>query len=103
MYKFPTYWTDKLQIDFLQRVILIHSFLYYEADDSIWTDKQFDEVAKQLVELQSKHKEQWISNKTQYGYAFYDFDGTTGFHLWGRLNNLDRTKIFVIAMGLKNE
>ena len=103
MYKFPIYWTDKLQIDFLQRVILIHSYLYYEADDSVWTDKQFDEVAKQLVELQSKHNEQWISNKTQYGYAFYDFDGTTGFHLWGRLNILDRTKIFVIAMGLKNE
>lgn len=103
MYKFPTYWTDKLKIDFLQRVILIHSFLYYEADASVWSDKKFDEVSKQLAELQNKHKEQWIKNKTQYGYAFYDFDGTTGFHLWDRLNVLDRSKILTIARGLKNE
>ncbi len=103
MYKFPIYWTDKLKIDFLQRVILIHSFLYYEADDSVWTDKQFDEVAKQLTNMQNKHTEQWTRNNTQYGYVFYDFDGTTGFHLWGRLNTLDRAKILVIVRGMKNE
>lgn len=97
MYTFPTYWTDKLKIDFLQRVILIHSFLYYEADDSVWTDKQFDEVAKQLAELQSKHKEQWIVSRTQYGYAFYDFDGTTGFDLWDRLKEKDKRYISNIA------
>lgn len=100
MYKFPIYWTDKLKIDFLQRVILIHSFLYYEADDNIWTDKQFDEVSKQLAGLQNKHTEPWIRNNTQYGYVFYDFDGTTGFHLWERLNTLDRTKILVIARSI---
>ena len=48
MYKFPVYWTDKLKVDFLQRVILIHSYLYYEADNSVWGDRKYDEVAKQL-------------------------------------------------------
>ena len=48
VYKFPVYWTDKLKVDFLQRVILIHSYLYYEADNSVWSDKKYDEVAKQL-------------------------------------------------------
>lgn len=97
MYKFPTYWTDKLKIDFLQRVILIHSYLYYEKDNSIWTDKQYDEVSKQLVALQMKHIVPWIENNTQYGYVFYDFDGTTGFDLWSRLKQKDKQMVAGIA------
>lgn len=97
MYKFPVYWTDKLKIDFLQRVILIHSYLYYEADNSVWSDKQYDEVAKQLTNIQNKHTKSWIKQTTQYGYCFYDFDGTTGFDLWGRMNEKDKQYISNIA------
>ena len=97
MYKFPVYWTDKLKIDFLQRVILIHSYLYYEADNSVWSDKQYDEVAKQLTNIQNKHTKSWIKQNTQCGYCFYDFDGTTGFDLWGRMNEKDKQYISNIA------
>ena len=97
MYKFPLYWTDKQKIDFLQRVILIHSYLYYEADNSVWSDKQYDEVAKQLTNIQNKHTKSWIKQTTQYGYCFYDFDGTTGFDLWGRMNEKDKQYISNIA------
>lgn len=97
MYKFPVYWTDKLKIDFLQRVILIHSYLYYEKDNSIWTDRKYDEISKQLVSMQLEHGTKWIQSNTQYGYAFYDFDGTTGFDLWGRLKQKDRQMIKGIA------
>lgn len=97
VYKFPVYWTDKLKIDFLQRVILIHSYLYYEADDSVWSDRKYDEAAKQLTNIQKKHTNSWIHNNTQYGYCFYDFDGTTGFDLWYRLNLKDRQMIKGIA------
>lgn len=90
MYQFPVYWTPKLRIDFLQRVILIHSYLYYEKDSPIWNDKKYDEIAKQLVKKQSNKTKQWIRDKTQYGYAFYDFDGTTGFDLFDRLNEQDK-------------
>ena len=51
MYKFNTYWTDELKANFLERVIAIHSYLYYERDNSIWTDKHFDEISKQLVSV----------------------------------------------------
>lgn len=97
MYQFPVYWTDKLKIDFLQRVILIHSYLYYEKDNPIWTDKKYDEISKQLAELQEEHDTMWIHYKTQYGSAFYDFDGSTGFYLWGRLNREEKRKIAGIA------
>lgn len=97
MYIFSVYWTDKLKIDFLQRVILIHSYLYYEANNSIWSDKKYDEVARQLTDMKKEHTIKWIKNKTQYGYCFYDFDGTTGFDLWDRLNEKDRQFIQNIA------
>lgn len=97
MYTFSVYWTDKLKIDFLQRVVLIHSYLYYEEDSSVWTDKKYDEVAKQLTNIQNKHTKSWIKQTTQYGYCFYDFDGTTGFDLWSRLKEEDRPLIKAIA------
>ena len=97
VYKFPVYWTDKLKVDFLQRVILIHSYLYYEADNSVWSDKKYDEVARQLTNIQNKHTKSWIKQTTQYGYCFYDFDGTTGFDLWDRLNKRDKRFIQNVA------
>lgn len=101
MYNFNKYWTDILKINFLQRVILIHSYLYYETDKVIWSDKKYDEVAKQLVSLQNNYKD---INKTQYGYIFYDYDGTTGFDLYHRLNKKDKEQIKRIALGIvKNE
>ena len=101
MYKFSVYWTEAEKISFLQRVILIHSYLYYEKDSPVWTDKQFDEVAKQLAEMQSRHDFMWTKNRTQYGYAFYDFDGTTGFHLWSRLKDKDELIIVGIAESIR--
>lgn len=101
MYKFNTYWTELLKINFLQRVILIHSYLYYETDKTIWSDKKYDEVAKRLVSLQNNYKD---INKTQYGYVFNDYDGTTGFDLYHRLNKKDKEQIKRIAWRIiKNE
>lgn len=96
MYKLPVYWTDKLKCSFLQRVILIHSYLYYEANNSAITDREYDEIAKQLVSIQQKHTVQWIKHCTQYGYVFYDYDGTTGFDLWHRLVEKDKQNILAI-------
>lgn len=100
MYKFPVYWTDKLQIDFLQRVILIHSYLYYEKDCPVWSDRKYDEVAKQLTNMQKEYDRNAIKHNTQYGYASYDFDGTTGFDLWNRLKQKDKQRIRSIAEGI---
>lgn len=82
-----------MKINYLQRFIIVNSYLYYMLDDSIITDKQFDEAAKQLVELQKNYD----ISKTQYGYVFYDFDGTTGFDLWERLTAVDQTVIKTIV------
>lgn len=97
VYKFNCYWTEKMKIEFLQRVILIHSYLYYEKDSPVWSDKKYDDVSRQLTMLQLEHSEKWIKEHTQYGYALYDFDGTTGFDLWSRLKKKDKEYISNIA------
>lgn len=87
-----------MKIDFLQRVILIHSYIYYQMDTTRWTDQKYDKVSRQLVNLQKQHDEAWVKEQTQYGYVFYDFDGSTGFDMWDRLNGEDKVKISTMAV-----
>lgn len=79
---------------FLQRKIIIHSILYYELDKNILSDKQFDEMSKHLVKLSKKTKNYYESD---YFYCFYDFDGSSGFDLYGRLNKHDREYLTHLA------
>lgn len=81
-------------IEWLQRYILVHSWIYYEGSDSLITDQQYDKKARELVELQSRFQD---ITQTQYGYVFHDFDGTTGFDLYHRLNENDKKYIVQIA------
>lgn len=97
MYDFPTCWNIYTQISFLQRVILIHSFLYYMLNNSIWSDSKYDEIARQLVQYQRRLTEYQIIKYTQYGYVFYDYDGNTGYDLFYRLNEKDKLVIVRIA------
>lgn len=86
MNKFPRRWGLKDKVEFLQRKIIINSILYYYRDTNFISDNQFDEISAYLVNLQS----QINIEDTMYGYVFYDFDGTTGFHLYDRLTEKDK-------------
>lgn len=99
-YNFPIYWTDKQKVDFLQRVVLIHSYLYYFLDNPIWQDAKFDKVCKELVEIQNKIGLKYVREKTQYGYVFYDFDGNTGYDLYYRLTVEDKSRIKNISLSV---
>jgi hypothetical protein len=89
------YWSNKLKMSALQRWIIVHSILYYEMDSSIVSDKMFDANARQLVKMQKQYSDE--ATQTDYWYAFYDFDGSTGFDLFGRLKNKDRRYLTQIA------
>lgn len=92
--KFPRRWDDITKVNYLQRKIILNAIAYYELDRSTLSDKDYDELSKQLVEM---HKTVNISD-TQYGYIMYDFDGTTGFDLYGRLNEKDKKYLMNIAL-----
>lgn len=103
MNKFPRRWSIKDKVEFLQRKIIINSILYYYRDTNFISDNQFDEISAYLVNLQS----QINIEKTMYGYIFYDFDGTTGFHLYDRLteddkNYLDNIVTHILVLSTKS-
>ena len=56
--------------------MLIHSCLYYHLNTSCISDKQFDEWAKELRNLQSQYPN--ISKQVTLYEYFKDWDGTTG-------------------------
>lgn len=93
MQKFPRRWDKITCINFLQRKIIINAILYYELNTSPLSDKEYDELSRQLVGLQKDIDIQ----QTQYGYVMYDFDGTTGFDLYSRLNEHDKKYLMSIA------
>ena len=93
MQKFPRRWNKITCINFLQRKIILNAIAYYELNTSRLTDKQYDELSRQLVDMQKDVDIQ----KTQYGYVMHDFDGTTGFDLYGRLNEQDKKYLMNIA------
>lgn len=90
------YWDDSVKISYLQRRIIVHSILYYEMDSSVINDKQFDILCHQLVKMQ-KNVNFVEFRKSTYYYVMYDFDGSTGFHLYGRLTKYDKKHLSQIA------
>lgn len=94
--KFPRRWNKKTRIDFLQRKIILNCIAYYELNTNKLSDKEYDELSRQLVRMQEEY-EGIIKEDTQYGYVFYDFDGSTGFDLYHRLNEHDKQYLLQLA------
>lgn len=68
---------DTSYIERIQRQLILHSFIYYRFNTSIWTDEQFDKAAYLLVSLE--HTEEFKTSK--FYDVFKDWDGSTGYHL----------------------
>ena len=83
------------KVDFAARYIIVHSIIYYELDESVIPDKKFDKKAAVLVKLIKKYPEE-VKN-SEYYRAIYDFDGSTGFHLYSRLKKSQRRYLKQIA------
>ena len=56
--------------------LLVNSCIYYNMDNNIISDAQWDKWAKELVALQSFNPE--ISKKVDWYDAFKDWDGSSG-------------------------
>ena len=90
------YWSDRTKISYLQRRVLIYSIMYYRFGESCVSDNYYDCIVKQLVELQNKAKKS-EKEKSKYYYVFYDFEGSTGFYLYSRLNYEDKEYLTNLA------
>ena len=67
---------EKIQL--LQRSILVNSFAYYEMNENILSDFQYDDNAKQLAELKNEYPEEF--KRSRYYEYFYDFCNDDGMH-----------------------
>ena len=87
---------DQEYIDYLQRFIIVHSYIYYELNSNVISDKEYDTKAKELVEYKNKYPELW---KTSMYYEQFgdDYDGSTGFDLYHKLNEKQKQIIRCIA------
>ena len=77
--KFSQPFTDKEKIELLQRSILVNAYAYYEMDQNILSDRQYDMNALQLEALMNEHPD--IFKKSRYYKYFSDFESGTGFDL----------------------
>ena len=90
------YWSMKTIMSYIQRRIIVYSIMYYELNGSCITDKDYDELSHQLVELMNSNSKS-VCEQTTYWYAMYDFDGSTGFDIPSRLTKHDLEYLTSIA------
>lgn len=103
---FSKQFTDKEKIQLLQRSILVNSYAYYELNETILQDYQYDANTRQLLELRKSNPEAY--QKSRYRKYFDNFESGTGFDLTGRLRS--NRKLFQsvardaeLAIRLKNK
>ena len=80
-------------LEYKQRRLIVHSFIYYELNSNIWEDSQYDELAL-LLEAQ-KDTEQW--KQSRFYSIFKDWDSSSGYPLIRR--DLDDYYYYFRALG----
>lgn len=60
-----------------QRQLIVHSFMYYVFDESVWSDNKYDGLALQIEE--QKGLDIW--KKSKFSSIFIDWDSSTGMNL----------------------
>ena len=73
--KFSKPFTDLEKIQLLQRSILVNSFAYYELNDNLLSDFQYDANAAQLIQLMRDQPD--ISKQSRYHKYFHDYCPST--------------------------
>lgn len=81
--KFSQPFTDQEKIQLLQRSILVQSYCYYELNENLLSDYQYDMNTRQLLELKREAPEAF--RKSRYYKYFNNFESGTGFDLTSRL------------------
>mgnify|MGYP003298644001 CR=1 FL=1 len=90
------YWSDSAKVSYLQRRIIVYSIMYYEMNESCVSDREYDEISRQLAKMQREINPKDLRKSTYY-YAMHDFDGSTGFDIPSRLTKYDREYLTNIA------
>lgn len=88
--------TTQQQINWLQRRIIVYSYIYYECNQNLVSDREYDAKSKELVALKETYPDLW---KTSEYYSQFgdDYNGATGFTLYHSLSEYQKKIIRSIA------
>lgn len=102
MKKFPEDWTMLDKINYLQKMILVNSALYYKYNTNALSDYYYDSISEQLVQYMNEYP---ISRRiSTYAYVFDNYDGSTGFHLIDNLEPIDYHAVMLsVELYLENK
>ena len=98
--KSTKYWSIKTRIEYIQRKIIICCMIYYQLNSSIMTDNEYTIICKQLKQMIKENPD--VFKQTRYYYCFKDFDVSTGFDLYNKLNKADKKYLHDISCMLLN-
>lgn len=91
------YWSNSAKMSYLQRRIIVYSIMYYERSESCVSDKYYDGISYQLVDMMREYG--WEEyRKTTYYYAMHNFDASTGFNIPSKLTKHDRAYLTNIVV-----
>lgn len=83
-------------INWLQRYIIVHSYIYYERNNNVISDQKYDEKAKELTAMKKRYPDLW--RKSEYYKQFGDdYNGSTGFTLFHGLTEKQQQIIISIS------
>ena len=96
--KFPENWTTVDKLNRLERMVLLHSIIYYQLNENILPDQKYDKITRLLARKVEQYKDTKTLQKTMYGYIFKDYtDGSTGFYLVSKLKKKDKEYLEILA------
>lgn len=90
------YWSSTTKMSYLQRRVIVYSIMYYENNESCISDREYDAISYQLLDLMNASTQE-EKEATTYWYAMHDFDASTGFDIPGRLKKKDKEYLTHIA------
>lgn len=88
---FKPHWDAKTRIELLERWILVQSYAYYELDDNIASDFDYDANVKQLFELISNNPDDHYSSRYYLYFDKFEPGCTSGFELLGKVKKKNPT------------
>ena len=96
--KFPEHWTTVDKLNRLQRMVLLHSIIYYDLNESVISDGYYNKLTRLLARKVEQYKDKPVFKKTMYWYVFEDYtNGSTGFDLTHKLKKKDREYLEILA------
>jgi hypothetical protein len=96
--KFPERFTTVDKLNYLERMVLLHSIIYYDLNENVISDDYYNKLARLLAKKVEKYKDKPVFKKTMYAYVFKDYtDGSTGFYLAHQLKKKDYEYLKILA------